>query len=292
VDRPDKFVSDSKLQTALREMQVLARSARLWLTFCAVVLLFAVTGPYGTAQSLAFLPRLAYWLLLHAGAWTFALVFAVAADAILSARVSNRLLRMLAGSLFAAVPIGCVISILEQSWFGVPLSWDSLASNVVSALPLSAIFCVITWLALSGQTQNGEEAAPASIQAAQTAPQAPSREVVPLMERLSAENRGRLQHISVEDHYCRIRTSRGSELLLMRFADAIRETGTAEGLQVHRSHWVARDYASGFRTSDGKLMLVLRDGTVVPVSRTHAARVRKEFPPLPSKTFPTSGDVA
>ena len=56
-------------------MQILGRSPRLWLTFGAVVLLFAVTGPYGSAERLAFLPRFAYWLLLHAGAWFFALAY-------------------------------------------------------------------------------------------------------------------------------------------------------------------------------------------------------------------------
>ena len=87
------------LQSTLREMQIIGRSGRLWLTFGAVVLLFAVTGPYDTADRLAFLPRLAYWLLLHAGAWFFALSFAVIADILLVALIGNMFMRMLIGSL-------------------------------------------------------------------------------------------------------------------------------------------------------------------------------------------------
>ena len=258
------------LQSTLREMQALGRSGRLWLTFGAVVLLFAVTGPYDTSDRLAFLPRLAYWLLLHAGAWFFALAFSVIAKVVLKPFIANMFLRMLVGSLLAALPIVLVIVLSERSWFGTPLTWDGYLSGLLVTLPLSAIFCGITYLAMSGEAFS----AAALPQAAITGDAGAG---VPLLDRLSPDNRGRLQHISVEDHYCRIRTSRGSELLLLRFADALRETGTADGIQVHRSHWVARDFATGFHATGGRLMLALGDGTSVPVSRSHAARVRSEF---------------
>lgn len=278
VERWQDFVSDSMLQSALREMQVISRSRRLWLTFGAVVLLFAVTGPYGTWEKLAFLPRFAYWLLLHAGAWFFALSFAIIADVALKPVVGGMIPRMLAGSLLAAFPIGLVIAISEFSWFGVPLTWSGYLAGLLVTLPLSAIFCLISYLAMSSEPSPDTAREPAASAAAGPAPaNVEPRENVPLLDRLAAENRGRLQHISVEDHYCRIRTSRGSELILLRFADAIRETGTADGIQVHRSHWVARDFTAGFRSVNGKFVLVLKDGTDVPVSRTHAARVRDEF---------------
>ena len=242
-------MSDSMLQSALREMQIITRSWRLWLTFGAVVLLFAVTGPYGTAEKLAFLPRFAYWLLLHAGAWFFALAFAIIADVALWPFIGNMILRMQVGSLLAALPIGLVIAISERSWFGVPLTWSGYFAGLLVTLPLSAIFCVISYLAMSGAALPDGTRQPAPLAAAAKDP----RDDVPLLDRLAVENRGRLQHISVEDHYCRIRTARGSELILLRFADAIRETGTADGIQVHRSHWVAREFAAGFRSVNGKL---------------------------------------
>lgn len=270
-------MSDSILQSALREIKILGGSRRLWLAFGAVVLLFAVTGPYGTSEQLAFLPRFAYWLLLHAGAWFFALAFAIIADVVLRPFIGNMLPRMLVGSLLAAFPIGLVIGISELSWFGIPLTWGGYLAGLVVTLPLSAIFCVISFLAMSGAPLTENEPGleqPFPRPAARIDPS----ENVPLLARLAVENRGRLQHISVEDHYCRIRTSRGSELILMRFADAIRETGSAGGIQVHRSHWVAHEFAAGFRSVHGKLVLVLKDGTDVPVSRTHAAKVRDVFP--------------
>lgn len=273
----DVFVNSAFLQTTLREMQILGRSTRLWLTFGAVVLLFAVTGPYGTAERLSFLPRFAYWLLLHAGAWFFALAFSVVADVGLSRRLDSMLLRMLTGSLLATLPIGLVIGVLEWSWFGTPLSWAGYLHGLPTILPLSAIFCVITYLAMSGDGTTDPRPA-SEIRASSDAAPAAADAGIPLLDRLAAVNRGRLQHISVEDHYSRITTSRGSEFILLRFTDALRETGAADGLRVHRSHWVARDFVQGFLTSNGKLVLLLKDGSEIPVSRTYADKVRRQFP--------------
>ena len=274
VKTADGFVNNPFLQSTLREMRVLGRSPRLWLTFGAVVLLFAVTGPYGSAERLAFLPRFAYWLLLHAGAWSFALAGAVTADVLLSPRLANMFLRMLAGSLAATFPIGLVIGVLEWSWFSTPLTWSGYLHGLPTILPLSAIFCVISYLAMSGDSASHrrlETGLPSKAE-----PRA-ARTDIPLLDRLRPENRGRLQHISVEDHYSRIRTSRGVELVLLRFADAIRETGSADGLQVHRSHWVASDFVDGFRSANGRISLILTDGTEIPVSRPYADKVRTQF---------------
>ena len=99
----------------------------------------------------------------------------------------------------------------------------------------------------------------------------------PLLRRLKPENRGTLQHLAVEDHYTLVRTSRGSELILLRFSDALSETGASAGLQVHRSHWVADSFVSRLNRVNGKLSLVLGDGSEIPVSRTYAAEVRNRF---------------
>lgn len=95
------------------------------------------------------------------------------------------------------------------------------------------------------------------------------------LDRLPVKYRGAdLWAISSEDHYLRIHTSRGEELILMRLADAVRELDGAAGVQVHRSWWVARDGISEARRTDGKLVLVLKSGKEVPVSRTYAKAAR------------------
>lgn len=83
-----------------------------------------------------------------------------------------------------------------------------------------------------------------------------------------------LYAVSAEDHYLRIHTSHGEELILMRLADALRELAGADGLQVHRSWWVAKAAVRDTRRQGGKLSLVLPSGKEAPVSRTFQAEVK------------------
>lgn len=53
--------------------------------------------------------------------------------------------------------------------------------------------------------------------------------------------------IKAEEHYIRIWTDAGTDLLRHRFKDAVNEMRHAGGLQVHRSWWVRLSAVSGFR---------------------------------------------
>ncbi|TCP41727.1 LytTR family DNA-binding domain-containing protein [Rhodovulum marinum] len=94
-----------------------------------------------------------------------------------------------------------------------------------------------------------------------------------LMARLPAGRRGPLIRLSSSDHYVRVVTEKGSSDVLIRFADAIAELDGAEGLRVHRSHWVAARAVIGARTENGRLFLRLCDGSEVPVSRRYRPEV-------------------
>ncbi|MEM0984999.1 MAG: LytTR family DNA-binding domain-containing protein [Pseudomonadota bacterium] len=96
------------------------------------------------------------------------------------------------------------------------------------------------------------------------------------LERLPIKYRSAALHaVASEDHYLRVHTSLGEELILMRLADAIRELGGADGLQVHRSWWVAAPGVEAVRKQGDKVILVLKSGAEVPVSRTYAKAVRE-----------------
>ena len=84
-----------------------------------------------------------------------------------------------------------------------------------------------------------------------------------------------LHAVSSEDHYMRVHTSLGEELILMRLADAVRETDGVGGLHVHRSWWVAVPAVKDVKRSGGKITLVLPSGREAPVSRTYAAATRE-----------------
>ena len=95
------------------------------------------------------------------------------------------------------------------------------------------------------------------------------------LERLPLKLRGaEVWAVEAEDHYLRLHTSRGQDLILMRLADAVAELEGIEGAQVHRSWWVARDAIADARRGDGRTTLTLKDGSEVPVSRTYAGVLR------------------
>jgi len=82
--------------------------------------------------------------------------------------------------------------------------------------------------------------------------------------------------VEAEDHYLRLHTSKGQDLILLRLADAVRELEGIEGEQVHRSWWVARAAVTDAERGDGRAILTLKDGSKVPVSRTYAKVIREK----------------
>jgi len=95
------------------------------------------------------------------------------------------------------------------------------------------------------------------------------------LDRLPPKLRGAtLRAVESEDHYLRMHTDRGSDLILMRLSDAVAELEGLEGAQTHRSWWVARDAVREVRRGDGRATLLLDDGLEVPVSRRYARALR------------------
>jgi DNA-binding LytR/AlgR family response regulator len=95
------------------------------------------------------------------------------------------------------------------------------------------------------------------------------------IERLPPRLRGGvIRAVSSEDHYLRIHTDRGSDLILMRLSDALAELEGLEGAQTHRSWWVARDAVRDVSRGDGRATLTLEGGIEAPVSRRYAKALR------------------
>jgi DNA-binding LytR/AlgR family response regulator len=82
-------------------------------------------------------------------------------------------------------------------------------------------------------------------------------------------------HLKAEEHYVAVTLREGRSLLLRgRLADAIAQLPLDQGMQVHRSHWVARAaLAQVFRAQTG-WRLRLDSGLEVPIARNRSADVR------------------
>lgn len=106
-----------------------------------------------------------------------------------------------------------------------------------------------------------------------TIPQGPPRPA--LFERLPMHLRNSEIHdLSAEDHYVRIITSKGEEMILIRLSDAIKEVTPLDGPSPHRSWWVAAAGVEKLTKADGKSVLILKSGKTVPISRNGMKEVR------------------
>jgi hypothetical protein len=81
--------------------------------------------------------------------------------------------------------------------------------------------------------------------------------------------------VAAEDHYLRLVLADGRRpLVLFRLSDALPELAAQDGLQVHRSAWVARAHVKGARRDGRRWLLVLADGSEQAVSETFLPAVR------------------
>ena len=83
-------------------------------------------------------------------------------------------------------------------------------------------------------------------------------------------------HLKAEEHYVLLGLRDGTTRLLRgRLADAIAQVPQDAGLQVHRSHWVARTALADLdRRRDGWRLRLL-NGEDIPVARNRQAQVRR-----------------
>ncbi len=102
-------------------------------------------------------------------------------------------------------------------------------------------------------------------------PQAPD---APFFKRLPPAIGHNLVCLEMQDHYVKAHTLAGSEMILMRLRDAIAELDGIEGMQVHRSWWVARDAVRGVRREGRNMSLELADGSLAPVARARQADLK------------------
>ncbi|MFM6931296.1 MAG: LytTR family DNA-binding domain-containing protein [Novosphingobium sp.] len=73
--------------------------------------------------------------------------------------------------------------------------------------------------------------------------------------------------LEMEDHYLRVHTALGSDLILLRMRDAVAELEGIDGVQVHRSWWVAAGAVERVERDGRNVRLSLTRGLSAPVAR-------------------------
>ena len=217
------------------------------------------SGAFGTDDAPLGL-RLLYWMGLMAagylwGAFVTGFFFRQGG----SGRLGNMWLAAVVAALVMSAPFTLVVWLASRAVFDANIPLRGLPILFGSVLLVSLAITAINLLIETRRGGDGEAAA------------APPK----FLERLPIRLRGaEVWAVEAEDHYLRLHTSKGQDLILMRLADAVSELEGIEGAQVHRSWWVARDAIADARRGDGRATLTLKDGSEVPVSRTYAGELR------------------
>ena len=223
----------------------------------------AATGAFGTSGA-PFGPRLAYWVMVM---------------------VAGGLWGHLCGAL-----VSRVLDMDERPWLNIatmtavitgPLSvmvWAAtglfFAGRLYPLAALPRLVAPVLIVTAAVTTLNVFLGRARPVQTHAPAPSAPARPAR-FLERLPMRLKGaKIRAVQAEDHYLRIHTDRGSDLILMRLSDAVEELEGLEGAQTHRSWWVAKDAVRGVERGDGRATLTLEGGLSAPVSRRYARLLR------------------
>ena len=223
----------------------------------AAGVVLAVSGAFGTAQIPISL-RLAYWVpVMLAGAlWGH-----------VCSRLVDRWIDMDERPWITVAALSASITgpVSVLVWFVTGLVFEGQVYRV-GALPLMVGPVLTVTVVMSAINVFLSKAQPVQTHAA-PAGAAPAR----FPDRLPMKLRGAaIRAVQAEDHYLRIHTDRGSDLILMRLSDALEELEGLEGARTHRSWWVARDAVRDVARGNGRATLTLDDGLSAPVSRRYA----------------------
>jgi hypothetical protein len=189
--------------------------------------------------------------------------------------------------LVATVPMTLAVLAINGLSSG-GLGWpglDAFTGTYFSVLVIGGAVTLLFNLVQGG----GQAAAPPPSLAEPPAPPAPSAPPPPpapapapavpaphpLLDQLPPEIGSAIIALEMEDHYLRVHTLLGSALVLMRMRDGIALLGELEGMQVHRSWWVARSAVEEVLRDGRNIRLRLPRGLEAPVARANVAVLRE-----------------
>jgi len=248
----------------------------------ALIVIFTWMEPVGTS-GIGFLPGLIFWTIQV----SILIPLLITAQHLISHYVNLRVPQapwiqtamsgLVAATLF--VPVAFFLDVL----FGMPevVSWNSLLPELLDEASGVVVPVTITWLALNApwilqlnfsQRQTNatceQQSYDQGLSTSET--KQPSR----FLQELRSRAPGDLICISSELHYLRVTTTKAEVMFLYNLKDAIDELPSNSGVQVHRSHWVAKEHVKRLSKKDGNTECILSNGKILPVSRRKAAEVK------------------
>jgi hypothetical protein len=263
----------------MSETPSLAGTPREWATDLAIMtalgVFLGVIGPFGSFNGGPVEARIAYWV---ANMWIG--FIALSTIVRLAARGAMRFdlpvwFVIAVGVAVGALPLAIALRFFS-AWVWPPNHgqmtplFTQYAQTMALSEPVSFAYYFLVERGWRAAAKRGWNTAPDPAPAQRPAAGVGGRFLDRLPPRLGRD----LLCLQMEDHYVRAHTSTGSDLILTPLKDAIAELGATDGLQVHRSWWVAKAAVAAPLTSGRNLSLRLSNGLEVPVSRASVAKLR------------------
>ena len=145
----------------------------------------------------------------------------------------------------------------------------SLAENLAFLCIVAEIFTLIFLRYVRPVAQADETSDESASQAMQEEP--PERHILIGAEPVPL---AKLIVIEAREHHVLVTLEGATLTQRARLGDIVAQTSPDDGLQPHRSWWVARSAAVALGTENGRPVLTLRDGQTVPVARARLPEVR------------------
>ena len=265
------------LQFALREIPKRIRPGYHVLGLAATVTALAFLGPFDTWGRLSWPDRAAFWTLAIGVNWLFGMIVGTAAGLAVEKRGWPAWAGVVAsGSAVASLPGTGAVWLLVSAWMDHRMTGASeLAVLYFQVFAIHLMLnLLVTGFIIARRRRAGTEEGSEGVEGAGAARLPGEPPGAPFLDRIPARLGRDLLHLHMQDHYVEVHTREGSDLLLLRFRDALREVEGLDGAQVHRSHWVARAAVAGVERRNGRIALRLANGSRVPVSRSFAPALR------------------
>ena len=228
----------------------------------AIGTVLGLLGPFDTDRIRLGL-RIPYWVLGIVGGG----VVGVGFDELLRRPLPRLWLRVLVVSLLASPLIALWVMGLSSVMLAAHWRWAQHLSLTPQVFAITLPVMAVRALA---------RRAPQTVVETRTVVAAPLPEAeAAFRRRLSAKRRGaRLIAVEAHDHYLRVHTDAGIELVTLRFSDALEELSGVAGFRLHRSWWAAAGSVEAVSWRRGAGEARLAGGVTAPVSRSCAPALK------------------
>ncbi|WP_416832921.1 MAG: LytTR family DNA-binding domain-containing protein [Erythrobacter sp.] len=272
-------------EQAIGHRAALLRKILTDLAIMTVIGLFlAIIGPFGTIAN-PFPVRLLSWLAFAYIGYVIYSPMSFVVERMHRGLDLPLLPLWIFATLIATVPMTVMVYIVQfmPNWPPVPPLDEALMSYFYVFVIGGGVTLLFNVIGSGGENSQREDSGVDDrVEAAVTEQSPPARPADtlpvppsnPLIDQLPGELGSDVIALEMEDHYVRVHTALGSELVLMRLRDAMAYLSDVEGRQVHRSWWVARLAVEDIKREGRNVRLVLSGGLEAPVARAQVSELK------------------